>query len=282
MASNVETRMETSRPEEVIREDEQTISMLCSVCFGNFSDDSRMVTTTCNHDFHYHCLQTWQHRNSTCPVCKQHLLIASDTTHLAGMFMTDLSSAMSCNGFKGKHQFAVPAAMRAKIYKSILSFSDTVAQQKYIRQLGEANHPYALIDSQLRRINEFPPYDIHTVQTMAAALQLNIPHDFVLPNYYHAPCIANYNSNVKANILETGELYSLDEAWHIANGFFKTKNIQPTYIAKQIALRILEKHPNFVGKYDWFLCFKCRSRCFPRFAECNEHKALCRQVRNKF
>ena len=42
----------------------------CSICFEEFTKDSQIVITPCNHVYHVVCINQWYHRSHTCPVCR--------------------------------------------------------------------------------------------------------------------------------------------------------------------------------------------------------------------
>jgi hypothetical protein len=44
----------------------ETIS--CSICLSDKNE--KVTTTTCNHNFHKHCLDEWLKTNNTCPYCR--------------------------------------------------------------------------------------------------------------------------------------------------------------------------------------------------------------------
>lgn len=60
----------------------------CSICLQNFEMNDIVVSSciqnpsSCNHIFHKQCLQPWLSKHSTCPCCRQEMLIAppSSTT----------------------------------------------------------------------------------------------------------------------------------------------------------------------------------------------------------
>ena len=44
--------------------------MECSICHTEYTEDSSIVVTKCNHYFHLECLVKWFHVNNTCPFCR--------------------------------------------------------------------------------------------------------------------------------------------------------------------------------------------------------------------
>lgn len=42
----------------------------CSICFEEFTKDSQIIITPCNHVYHLNCINQWYHRSHTCPVCR--------------------------------------------------------------------------------------------------------------------------------------------------------------------------------------------------------------------
>lgn len=44
--------------------------MDCSICFNAIENNDNRMTTSCQHQFHYHCFRKWDENNSTCPLCR--------------------------------------------------------------------------------------------------------------------------------------------------------------------------------------------------------------------
>ncbi|XP_049535276.1 BRCA1-associated protein homolog 2-like [Anopheles darlingi] len=42
----------------------------CPICFEEM-DDSDCRSTSCNHQFHRHCIGRWLENNSECPICRK-------------------------------------------------------------------------------------------------------------------------------------------------------------------------------------------------------------------
>lgn len=42
----------------------------CSICLEDFTKDSQITITPCNHEYHLDCMKQWYCRNHTCPVCR--------------------------------------------------------------------------------------------------------------------------------------------------------------------------------------------------------------------
>ncbi|XP_004308979.1 PREDICTED: RING-H2 finger protein ATL72-like [Fragaria vesca subsp. vesca] len=48
----------------------------CPICLGEFSDGQKVrVLPNCNHGFHVRCIDTWLFSHSSCPTCRQSLLL---------------------------------------------------------------------------------------------------------------------------------------------------------------------------------------------------------------
>jgi len=43
----------------------------CSICLEDFTKDSQITITPCNHEYHLSCMKQWYCRNHTCPVCRR-------------------------------------------------------------------------------------------------------------------------------------------------------------------------------------------------------------------
>ena len=46
----------------------------CVVCLSEFQPGEQVRTLRCNHSFHKDCVDTWLHRNKTCPICKREIV----------------------------------------------------------------------------------------------------------------------------------------------------------------------------------------------------------------
>ena len=45
----------------------------CSICFDEFTGDSQIALTQCNHVYHLGCINKWYCRSPSCPVCRQEI-----------------------------------------------------------------------------------------------------------------------------------------------------------------------------------------------------------------
>jgi hypothetical protein len=45
----------------------------CSICFDEFTADSQIALTPCNHVYHLGCINKWYCRSPSCPVCRQEI-----------------------------------------------------------------------------------------------------------------------------------------------------------------------------------------------------------------
>jgi len=50
---------------------------ICSICQSALSD--KVVTTPCNHTFHYPCVSEWAKYKTSCPVCRQGIPVLERT-----------------------------------------------------------------------------------------------------------------------------------------------------------------------------------------------------------
>ena len=44
--------------------------IVCSICLDVLLDDETMVTLECNHKYHASCIEEWQKRSESCPLCR--------------------------------------------------------------------------------------------------------------------------------------------------------------------------------------------------------------------
>lgn len=42
----------------------------CCMCYEDYHDDMILYMLPCDHIFHYKCLQQWQLKHATCPMCR--------------------------------------------------------------------------------------------------------------------------------------------------------------------------------------------------------------------
>lgn len=53
----------------------------CLICLGDFEDGEKVrVLPKCNHGFHVRCIDTWLLSRSSCPTCRQSLLLEQPST----------------------------------------------------------------------------------------------------------------------------------------------------------------------------------------------------------
>lgn len=46
----------------------------CSICLNDFKSGEKLVTPSCNHNFHYKCLDKWLDHRENCPVCRSDIV----------------------------------------------------------------------------------------------------------------------------------------------------------------------------------------------------------------
>ena len=46
---------------------------ICSIC-QNYILDKNLTITKCSHKFHFNCLDKWQKKNNSCPLCRKNLV----------------------------------------------------------------------------------------------------------------------------------------------------------------------------------------------------------------
>ncbi|XVF16058.1 hypothetical protein REPUB_Repub09cG0208300 [Reevesia pubescens] len=67
-------------------------SMECAICLGEFTEgDELRVLPQCGHAFHVGCVDTWLGSHSSCPSCRQILVVAR--CHKCGQFPATTASA---------------------------------------------------------------------------------------------------------------------------------------------------------------------------------------------
>eukprot|EP00792_Barthelona_sp_PAP020_P001521 TRINITY_DN12422_c0_g1_i1.p1 TRINITY_DN12422_c0_g1~~TRINITY_DN12422_c0_g1_i1.p1 ORF type:complete len:203 (-),score=39.71 TRINITY_DN12422_c0_g1_i1:104-673(-) len=42
----------------------------CPICFGEYKEESELISLPCQHTFHSECLIEWLKQNNTCPICR--------------------------------------------------------------------------------------------------------------------------------------------------------------------------------------------------------------------
>ncbi|XP_067889696.1 E3 ubiquitin-protein ligase RNF6 isoform X1 [Heterodontus francisci] len=57
---------------------ENEVSKTCSVCINEYAVGNKLRRLPCAHEFHIHCIDRWLSENSTCPICRQPILGASN------------------------------------------------------------------------------------------------------------------------------------------------------------------------------------------------------------
>jgi hypothetical protein len=78
----------------------------CAVCLSEFEDGERgRVLPKCEHTFHVHCIDTWFHTHSKCPLCRApvHADISAETKNKSAGSQTEPgqreAAEMGCSGF---------------------------------------------------------------------------------------------------------------------------------------------------------------------------------------
>ncbi|XP_067903367.1 E3 ubiquitin-protein ligase RLIM isoform X2 [Heterodontus francisci] len=49
----------------------------CSVCISEYTAGNKLRKLPCSHEYHVHCIDRWLSENSTCPICRQAVLVRS-------------------------------------------------------------------------------------------------------------------------------------------------------------------------------------------------------------
>ncbi|XP_042315898.1 E3 ubiquitin-protein ligase RNF6 [Sceloporus undulatus] len=55
--------------------EEAETSKTCSVCINEYVIGNKLRQLPCMHEFHFHCIDRWLSENSTCPICRQPVVI---------------------------------------------------------------------------------------------------------------------------------------------------------------------------------------------------------------
>ncbi|KAK6473545.1 E3 ubiquitin-protein ligase RLIM [Huso huso] len=50
----------------------------CSVCIMEYIEGNKLRKLPCSHEYHVHCIDRWLSENSTCPICRRAVLVASN------------------------------------------------------------------------------------------------------------------------------------------------------------------------------------------------------------
>ncbi|OCT65800.1 E3 ubiquitin-protein ligase RNF12-A isoform X1 [Xenopus laevis] len=50
----------------------------CSVCITEYTEGNKLRKLPCSHEYHIHCIDRWLSENSTCPICRRAVLVASN------------------------------------------------------------------------------------------------------------------------------------------------------------------------------------------------------------
>ena len=46
---------------------------ICSICFEEYDNNTKVKLLQCNHFFHIHCIDEWLNKKSTCPLCRNNI-----------------------------------------------------------------------------------------------------------------------------------------------------------------------------------------------------------------
>ncbi|KAH0625097.1 hypothetical protein JD844_033208 [Phrynosoma platyrhinos] len=55
--------------------EEAETSKTCSVCINEYVIGNKLRQLPCMHEFHFHCIDRWLSENSTCPICRQPVVV---------------------------------------------------------------------------------------------------------------------------------------------------------------------------------------------------------------
>ncbi|ETE71533.1 E3 ubiquitin-protein ligase RNF12, partial [Ophiophagus hannah] len=65
----------STRNYEIPHSEDDEISKTCSVCINEYVVGNKLRQLPCMHEFHFHCIDRWLFENSTCPICRQPVVI---------------------------------------------------------------------------------------------------------------------------------------------------------------------------------------------------------------
>ncbi|GJN07160.1 hypothetical protein PR202_ga24965 [Eleusine coracana subsp. coracana] len=72
---------ETSKVDGV-PDDDTTTTTECAICLGEFVDGEKVrLLPRCRHGFHVGCIDAWLAAHSSCPICRNSLLLEEDDHH---------------------------------------------------------------------------------------------------------------------------------------------------------------------------------------------------------
>lgn len=102
---------------------------LCVICQTELGQRN-VVTTSCNHKFHWSCLHPWQKKQNTCPFCRVLLLTVEDEPPEA---KTDSEVAADDDHDTDDDASDTQAILRA--HQQDLALLERLAQERYLREL---------------------------------------------------------------------------------------------------------------------------------------------------
>ena len=57
-----------------VKDSQTGLGESCSICLESFKKNQIVKILCCEHKFHRKCIHTWNKQNSTCPICRSHVL----------------------------------------------------------------------------------------------------------------------------------------------------------------------------------------------------------------
>lgn len=61
----------------------------CAICMKEYEKHDKLLTTPCNHNYHYDCIRGWFRKNNTCPICKFKVIKANVVLKPASKVVVD-------------------------------------------------------------------------------------------------------------------------------------------------------------------------------------------------
>ena len=57
-------------------------NQFCCICLQEYKIEENIVEMSCNHLFHYKCIQEWLNNNPTCPICREDVINERDSNNI--------------------------------------------------------------------------------------------------------------------------------------------------------------------------------------------------------
>ncbi|XP_069966042.1 E3 ubiquitin-protein ligase TRAIP-like [Bactrocera oleae] len=74
------------------------LGLSCVICSEIYKDSDILCSTSCGHVFHFHCMQQWQSRETSCPQCR----LPNPQTHRLYIDFDDTATDIKLNEIKAQ------------------------------------------------------------------------------------------------------------------------------------------------------------------------------------